>query len=83
MNLKDFDKKLSLHDWFYDYSDDGRVWRAGLQAREEIEIIAKKSPEHQELYRTWIKYMFSGPSFNTDKFTKTQLDEVRSSLGIL
>jgi hypothetical protein len=35
IQLQDFITKLYHHDWYYDYSDDIKVWRAG-KAKEEI-----------------------------------------------
>lgn len=34
--LKEFEKALRNHDWYYDYSDDGRVWRRGVAEADSI-----------------------------------------------
>jgi hypothetical protein len=34
--LEQFEQALINHDWFYQYSDDHRVWRAGEAAIERI-----------------------------------------------
>ena len=83
MNLQDFDQKLRNHDWFYNYSDDGRVWRAGEQVENEIRSISKLSPQHLALFEAWNQYYFSGPSFEKPQFTEAQRDAVRVSLGVL
>jgi hypothetical protein len=83
MILQDFDQKLRNHDWYYNYSDDGRVWRAGEQVENEIRSISKLSPQHLELFEAWNQYYFSGPSFEKPQFTEEQRDAVRISLGVL
>ena len=82
-NLQEFDKKLRYHDWYYNFSDDGSVWRAGERAQEEIQRISKESPQHLELFESWSKYFFSGENWNKPKFTEEELNAVRSSLGVI
>ena len=83
MTLNEYDKLLRGHDWYYNYSDDGRVWRAGESVQSQIVRLSKTSEDHFTLYDAWSKHYFSGPSFDTEKFTKEQLDEVRKTLGVL
>jgi hypothetical protein len=33
------ENRLKNFDWYYEYSDDGRVWRAGVAAEQEIEKL--------------------------------------------
>ena len=35
-DLETLEKSLKSHDWYYEYSDDHRVWRHGKEQREEI-----------------------------------------------
>lgn len=58
--LKDFYRMLGYHDWYYEYSDDHRVWTKGRDAKDTLERIAKESPEHKKLYEEFAKYIFSG-----------------------
>lgn len=37
--LAEFEKALRNHDWYYDYSDDGSVWRRGLAEADNIRRI--------------------------------------------
>ena len=53
MNLKQYDKKLANHDWFYYYSDDGRVYRAGRESASVIEDMMRQSDDHTKLYVAW------------------------------
>jgi hypothetical protein len=53
MTPQDFDKfnqDLNNHDWFYDYSDDGNVWRRGSEVREHLMRTAESDPVLQSLY---------------------------------
>ena len=53
MDLKKFEKLLKSHDWFYQYSDDSKYYRAGRESAAKINYILQKNkdnPEYQELY---------------------------------
>lgn len=41
ITLEDYKQKLSRHDWFYDWSDDGRVWRKGETEKFELVQLAR------------------------------------------
>ena len=76
MNLKQFDKKLANHDWFYYYSDDMRFYRAGKEEAEVIEDAMKQSDDHTKLYVAWSKFV--------NKETPIEaLTEVRIQLGVV
>lgn len=62
--LKDFEKRLKYHDWYYEYSDDHSVWRAGCKEQNEIRQMMEElkrvemGDEAQGLYDyycPWIK----------------------------
>lgn len=36
MTLDQYIAQLKAHDWFYEYSDDSRVWQAGRDVREQL-----------------------------------------------
>lgn len=50
MSLDDYKQLLSRHDWYYAYSDDHRVWKAGNESQQRIEALALLSPEHAQAY---------------------------------
>ena len=83
MNLKEFDSMLKNFDWYYNMSDDNRVWRAGESANARIREVAKTSDQHNELYEVWSKHYFSGASWGNVKFTREMLDAERQRLGVL
>jgi len=83
MELKEFDTMLKNFDWYYNMSDDHRVWRAGEAANARIREVAKTSDVHKELYEFWSKHYFSGEPWGTENFTREMLDAERKRLGVL
>lgn len=53
MTLAEFHARLRSHDWFYHYSDDGRVYRAGADSAARLSEASKESPDHKRLYCAW------------------------------
>jgi len=56
-DLKEYQSILANHDWFYNYSDDHRVWQAGRASSERIRAIAKESEQHSKLYQDYCDKM--------------------------
>ncbi len=83
MTLNEFDTMLKNFDWYYQMSDDNRVWRAGETARARIGEVTKTSAEHKELYEVWAKHYYSGAPWGTENFTREMLDAERKRLGVL
>lgn len=54
--LTDYWDRLRRHDWYYGFSDDGRVYRAGEAESQAIRAIAKESPEHQAMYDGFVAH---------------------------
>jgi hypothetical protein len=44
--LKQFSKACQTHDWFYQYSDDHRVWKKGHSQRASINSLHTQLKEH-------------------------------------
>jgi hypothetical protein len=61
--LQSYWDMLYRHDWYYDFSDDGSVRRAGQAAEAKLQAIAKASPEHQALWDGWSAHFFTGPTW--------------------
>lgn len=40
--LKDFERRLKYHDWYYEYSDDHSVWRTGVNEQNEIRQLMEE-----------------------------------------
>lgn len=79
--LEDFIWKLERHDWRYEYSDDGRVWRAGVNAQRELEAIAKTdSMLAQAMLAVQVKYCGQGNYADRVLRCAEQLNAIRDSL---
>lgn len=79
--LEDFIYKLERHDWRYEYSDDGRVWRAGVNAQRELEAIAKTdSMLAQAMLAVQVKYCGQGNYADRVLRCAEQLNAIRDSL---
>lgn len=53
-------KALSQMDWFYDYSDDHNVWRAGNTSMGVLQMRAKEHHYYQEAFDAWTKCIYEG-----------------------
>jgi|VirMetMinimDraft_7_1064189.scaffolds.fasta_scaffold00928_12 hypothetical protein len=60
------------HDWYYAFSDDHRVWRAGEEASKKLQALAKTVDGGQEIHSAWSKYMFSGEPWGTVRPAKPE-----------
>lgn len=57
--IKDFEHRLAHHDWYFDYSDDHRVWKAGQRASEELTALKYRLEEagyDAQVHALWKKY---------------------------
>lgn len=72
MTLSEFFNLLENHDWFFEMSDDGRVYRRGESQRARIEQVAAESPAHKALFEAFRAHMFSGPAWGTAKQPKPE-----------
>jgi hypothetical protein len=52
VTLQEFAQELRKHDWYYAFSDDGRVYRSGQAAEVKLERRAKNDEMHRES-RLW------------------------------
>lgn len=70
MTLLELWDQLNQHDWFYQYSDDIRVYRAGNSDRERLSALSKTIPGGPELLEAFTKHHFSGEPWSTPKAPK-------------
>jgi uncharacterized protein YggL (DUF469 family) len=50
ISLEDFNTVLARHDWYYQFSDDARVWRSGQNVSDFInEVIQCNGLEYKDL----------------------------------
>lgn len=67
-----FFARCAGHDWYYQMSDDLRVYQAGKAVRKALEREANESPVKQAIFDAWNDYYFSGPSFGTEQAPKPE-----------
>ena len=70
-----FYNELLRHDWYYQYSDDYAVWRAGERSRANLLLTAKTHPVYSQMMQDYSAYIFSGKSFQTEKQPQPQLEQ--------
>lgn len=73
MTNEEFFEACRCHDWFYDFSDDPRVYRRGYAARQKIRSATDNAVK-QKMYTAWYNYMFSGPAFKTERAPEPKLE---------
>lgn len=73
--LQNFYDLCSKHDWYYDYSDDHRVWSRGNSEYDKLKTVGALHPKYQEMFVAWSKYVFSGNHFGTEKPPKPSRPE--------
>lgn len=72
--IKAFIVQLANHDWFYDYSDDDSVWRAGKNTATELEAAAAKEPVLADLHTAYARYNYDS-TFGTWEVRAARRDE--------
>ena len=49
MNIEQYFNLCSTHDWFYQYSDDHRVWQEGSRHAERIRYLASDNEAYEKI----------------------------------
>ena len=76
-SLNEFWKMLRNHDWTFEYSDDGDVWRKGRKQYEEIQKIVKNgSIEHVELYTQYSDYAWGRTKVQPSMPARTRKEQL-------
>lgn len=75
MDLKEYFQSLMGFDWYYAFSDDGRVWRAGEARGAELKRISNTSPTHKAMWEAWSNHMFSGEPWKTKQTPEPKLSD--------
>lgn len=73
MDKQAFFNECKKHDWFYNYSDDSRVWNAGRVDKDRLLAIASNKPELKSIWEAWAEHMFSGKDFGKEPKPKPTL----------
>lgn len=59
MTPRQFWTLCRVHDWFYTYSDDDEVYRAGRDERAYLDTAASQNPALAEILRRWEEYNYN------------------------
>lgn len=68
--LAHFWDQLDNHDWFHQYSDDLRVYRAGSNDRERLLALSRTIEGGPELLSAFTNHHYSGEPWSTPKAPK-------------
>tara|TARA_X000000950_G_scaffold283858_2_gene385667 strand:+ start:1888 stop:2121 length:234 start_codon:yes stop_codon:yes gene_type:complete len=58
MTPQEYFEELTKHDWYYDYSDDHRVWTKGRENLKRIQAIAQEIPLFSQMYQDYSNWIF-------------------------
>ena len=65
--MQEYYDLLEAHDWYYQYSDDHRVWRRGTGERDTLKKLSALSLRHRELFEAYYNHMdpadIGGPKY--------------------
>lgn len=54
--LQAYYRELQTHDWYYEYAEDPGVYRRGAESQLRMNLGAKVSPQHKDLYDQFYAY---------------------------
>ena len=57
-DLQAYYDRLNHHDWTFDYTDDGEVWRRGHAEHQTILGLAAKHPDFDQLFRAFSNHVW-------------------------
>lgn len=73
-------QKLSAHDWYFDYSDDHRVWSRGNEKSKELQSKAKSDPVYKGAYEAYVAFNNSTELKTREAERETKLNKIRETL---
>jgi len=57
-NEEEYRKTLKAHDWYYNFSDDHRVWQRGLESYKKLTILRKENDPNFSIWNEYAPNMF-------------------------
>lgn len=72
MTTQEYWDELNQHDWYYHYSDDGKVYNRGKSNEQRLDGHSLESDEHKAIFKAFSEHHFSGSAFGTDKAPKPE-----------
>lgn len=83
-SLNEFWKMLRNHDWTYEYSDDGSVWRRGQKQYDEIQNAVKNgTSEHRDLFYQYSEYAWGRSKVQPSKPKRTRDEQYKDQSKIV
>lgn len=76
--LEEFIKQLMHHDWFYSYSDDHNVWKAGKEENARLSAIADSGKPFKMAYDAVSEYMMQDHSLRDFAKLDNKLKEAKA-----
>lgn len=70
MEEQQFYDLCAKHDWYYQMSDDARVYKNGERERHQLVSNAMNNPPFKAIYEAWCNHMYSGADWGTEKKPK-------------
>lgn len=77
ISLSDYFRRLEQADWYYDFSDDHRVWSRGSVQMAELRGLSDQSPQHKLMWSAWHDHMFGGPTWGRPEVPRPVLDNYK------
>lgn len=74
MRTKEFFEKCQNFDWFYEMSDDHRIWQNGERNKSYLKSLCENNPLFLRIWTDWQNYKYSGSSFGTIKLSVPALE---------
>lgn len=66
----DYRKQLQFHDWFYDYSDDHRMWQRGSEQRRQIDQMQRNIDPDYSIWNSYAPEPFKRQVSEQDSLAK-------------
>lgn len=63
MKLSEYWDELSKHDWYFEMSDSGEVYRKGSTNMDRLKFLAKGNPDRTRLLNRFIAAMYANMGF--------------------
>ena len=82
LTWRSFWDMLANHDWYYSFSDDHSVYKAGTKSEARIKKLAEQHPVMQNMYKAWEDYIharITGED-NAGLLGKPELEHFRSAI---
>ncbi len=77
-DLHQFFHDCETFDWYYNYSDDQRVWTRGNREAASLKSRSNKNNSTLSIYNAWSEHMFSGPEYGTEKTPRPKWEDYRA-----